>query len=270
MSNAGNITAHQCGGAEQPERGHASSRPSPCCPAQTTNFTGSYLAPTNCSTTSTSTATGQSICGVAVTNFVTTTCPILTSPAIAVTVVCPTTPVYPGGVLDLHGFGQQFRQFHPDQRHRGQRPAGGRHDRSAPGHAGARRLRQLLGQLSRPRWTAAWCGAPSWPAARAVPASPSPTRTPPPASSPPARGWWSPKSATPASCNPAPPDLQRHRQQRRQHHADRRVTWWTARPRTTRRCRVPLIWRRASRWTSTAPMSCRRISAAATRSRRAA
>jgi hypothetical protein len=61
-------------------------------PGAVTNFTGSYLAPTNCSVTDTLTGTGRSICGVAVTNRVTATCPILTTPAIVVTQTCPTTP----------------------------------------------------------------------------------------------------------------------------------------------------------------------------------
>ena len=68
-----------------------------------TNFTGSYLAPTNCSTTSTSTVTGRSICGVAVTNTVTSTCPIQTAPAIVVTAACPITQVVPGGSLTYSG-----------------------------------------------------------------------------------------------------------------------------------------------------------------------
>jgi uncharacterized repeat protein (TIGR01451 family) len=72
-------------------------------PGAVTNFTGSYLAPTNCSVTDTLTATGQSICGVAVTNTATATCPILTTPAIVVTQVCPTTPVVQGGILTYSG-----------------------------------------------------------------------------------------------------------------------------------------------------------------------
>jgi uncharacterized repeat protein (TIGR01451 family) len=72
-------------------------------PGASTNFTGSYVTLTNCSTTSTSTATGRSICGVAVTNTVSTTCPILTAPQIAVTAVCPPTPIVPGGTLTYSG-----------------------------------------------------------------------------------------------------------------------------------------------------------------------
>src|SRR6185436_14867394 len=67
------------------------------------NFTGSYVAPTNCSTTSTSTATGRSICGVSVTNTVTVTCAILTTPAIVVRMNCPATPPPLGGTLVYSG-----------------------------------------------------------------------------------------------------------------------------------------------------------------------
>jgi uncharacterized repeat protein (TIGR01451 family) len=72
-------------------------------PGASTNFTGSYVAPTSCSSTSTSTAIGESICGVAVTNTASTTCPIITAPAIAVTQVCPVTPPIPGGLLTYSG-----------------------------------------------------------------------------------------------------------------------------------------------------------------------
>jgi len=72
-------------------------------PGAVSNFTGSYLTPTNCSTPSTSTATGRSVCGVAVTNTVTSTCPILTAPALVVTQTCPITSVFPGGTLTYGG-----------------------------------------------------------------------------------------------------------------------------------------------------------------------
>ncbi len=72
-------------------------------PGAAANFTGSYLAPTNCSTTSTTTATGRSICGVAVTATASATCPILTAPAIVVTQACPPTPVLQGGILTYSG-----------------------------------------------------------------------------------------------------------------------------------------------------------------------
>jgi uncharacterized repeat protein (TIGR01451 family) len=72
-------------------------------PGAIANFTGSYVAPTNCSTTSTSTATGLSICGVSVTNAASATCPITTTPLLAVTQNCPVNPVSPGGLLTYSG-----------------------------------------------------------------------------------------------------------------------------------------------------------------------
>ena len=72
-------------------------------PGAVANFTGSYLAPTNCSSTSTSTATGQSICGVAVTNTVNSTCPITTTPLLALTQNCPANSAIPGGLLTYSG-----------------------------------------------------------------------------------------------------------------------------------------------------------------------
>jgi uncharacterized repeat protein (TIGR01451 family) len=72
-------------------------------PGEVANFTGSYTAPVNCSSTSTLTARAASVCGVAVTSSASSTCPILTTPQIAVTVVCPTGIVAPGSVLTYGG-----------------------------------------------------------------------------------------------------------------------------------------------------------------------
>src|SRR5208282_2574334 len=72
-------------------------------PGAVANFTGSYLAPTNCSVADTLTATGRTTCGVAVTNTVSATCPILITPQITVTAVCPVAPVLPGGSLTYSG-----------------------------------------------------------------------------------------------------------------------------------------------------------------------
>src|ERR1035437_9230327 len=66
-------------------------------PGVVATFNGSYLAPTNCSVADTLTATAWSACGVFVTGTTNANCPILTRPQIAVTAVCPTAPVYPGG-----------------------------------------------------------------------------------------------------------------------------------------------------------------------------
>jgi len=78
-------------------------------PGASTNFTGSYMVPITfgpvpiCSVTDTLTATGRSVCGVPVTNTVTATCPIFTSPRIVVTTSCPTNPVGQGGLLTYSG-----------------------------------------------------------------------------------------------------------------------------------------------------------------------
>ena len=72
-------------------------------PGASANFSGSYLAPTNCSTASLSTATGRSLCGAAVTNSVSAICPILTLPSIAITQDCPPASVSPGGLLTYSG-----------------------------------------------------------------------------------------------------------------------------------------------------------------------
>jgi uncharacterized repeat protein (TIGR01451 family) len=72
-------------------------------PGETANFTGSYPAPTNCFATTISNATGWSICGVAITNKASATCPILTTPQITITAVCPAIPAVPGGSLTYSG-----------------------------------------------------------------------------------------------------------------------------------------------------------------------
>ena len=72
-------------------------------PGAVTNFTASHIAPTNCSTTSTTTATGTSLCGIAVSHSATTVCTVTTSPEITVVQSCPTGPLIPGGLLTYTG-----------------------------------------------------------------------------------------------------------------------------------------------------------------------
>ena len=102
VSNAGNITITNVVVLNNLS-GATSVTNATLAPGAATNFTGSYLAPTNCSSTSTSTATGRSICGVGVTNSASAICPIQTSPAIVVTAACPQTQVVPGGLLTYSG-----------------------------------------------------------------------------------------------------------------------------------------------------------------------
>lgn len=72
-------------------------------PGASAVFTGSYLAPTNCSVADTLNVTAASVCGVPVADSATATCPLLTTPQIVVTAACPTTPVQPGGALSYTG-----------------------------------------------------------------------------------------------------------------------------------------------------------------------
>src|ERR1019366_5514772 len=72
-------------------------------PGAEANFTGSYVAPANCSVADTLTATAASLCGVGVSSVASATCPILTTPQIAVTAVCPTAPVLSGGSVTYSG-----------------------------------------------------------------------------------------------------------------------------------------------------------------------
>jgi hypothetical protein len=72
-------------------------------PGVTAAFTGSFLTPTNCSIGDILTVTGQSTCGVAVSNTTSATCPILTHPAIFVSQSCPTNSVLQGGLLTYTG-----------------------------------------------------------------------------------------------------------------------------------------------------------------------
>ncbi len=72
-------------------------------PGATANFSGSYPAPLDCSVADTLTARAASLCGVAVVSSASATCPIVTSPAIEVTQICPVVLVAPGGVLTYTG-----------------------------------------------------------------------------------------------------------------------------------------------------------------------
>ena len=72
-------------------------------PGAGANFSGSYVAPINCSVTDTLTATATSRCGGAVTNTASATCPILTIPAISITESCPTGQVTAGSSVVFGG-----------------------------------------------------------------------------------------------------------------------------------------------------------------------
>jgi uncharacterized repeat protein (TIGR01451 family) len=104
VSNTGNITVTNIVVVNnQPTNNTPVITVASLAPGAVTNFTRSYVAPTNCSVTDTLIATGRSICGAAVTSYGSNTCPILTTPAIVVTVYCPTNPVGQGGSLLYSG-----------------------------------------------------------------------------------------------------------------------------------------------------------------------
>ncbi len=72
-------------------------------PGAGASFTANYTAPVDCSTTSSVTATGTSVCGVQVTSTASSTCPILTAPKIKVTAACPPGTVTPGSTVTYSG-----------------------------------------------------------------------------------------------------------------------------------------------------------------------
>ncbi len=72
-------------------------------PGEVASFTGSYTAPASCSVSDTLTATATSRCGVGVSSVASATCPILTTPQIAVAVTCPANPAGAGGTLTYSG-----------------------------------------------------------------------------------------------------------------------------------------------------------------------
>ena len=103
MTNAGNITITNVVVLNNLSGATPIYTAATLAPGAGASFTGSYLTPTNCSTTSTSTATGQSLCGVSVTNTASSTCAITTAPALAVTQTCPAIPTVPGALLIYSG-----------------------------------------------------------------------------------------------------------------------------------------------------------------------
>jgi hypothetical protein len=75
-------------------------------PGATANFTASFIAPADaCSVSSTVYATGSDNCTGRVVNNSASAgpCPLITTPAIVVTVSCPPNPVVPGGLLTFSG-----------------------------------------------------------------------------------------------------------------------------------------------------------------------
>ena len=103
VSNAGNITVTNVVVLNNRSGAAPVFTVAALAPGEAADFTGSYVAPADCASTSASTATGRSLCGAAVTNTVSVTCPILTTPLLALTQDCPANPASPGGLLTYSG-----------------------------------------------------------------------------------------------------------------------------------------------------------------------
>src|SRR5207237_1254423 len=91
----------RAGGSPQPVFAVPSLAPGAC-----TNFTGSYNVPSGsvCSVTAIVTATARDVCtGNPVTNTITSTCPLTTTPRIAVTLNCPGAPSATGALITYNG-----------------------------------------------------------------------------------------------------------------------------------------------------------------------
>lgn len=104
VSNAGNVTLTNIVVVNnQPSDNTTVFTLASLAPGAVAKFSGSYLAPTNCSVMDTLVARAASVCGVAVTDTASATCPILTTPQIALTVLCPAANPTPGGTLTYAG-----------------------------------------------------------------------------------------------------------------------------------------------------------------------
>jgi uncharacterized repeat protein (TIGR01451 family) len=104
ISNAGNVTLNNVTVFNnQPVPNTLVFGPVALAPGGSAVFTGSYSAPATGDATSTSTVRADSLCGLAVTNSASSTCPISTSSGIAVTKACPALPVTAGGTLSYSG-----------------------------------------------------------------------------------------------------------------------------------------------------------------------
>jgi len=106
LTNTGNVTlTNVLVVNNQPAANTPVLGPVTLAPGVGTNFTGSYLIPTNlCAITSTVTATGQDQCaGRTVADSFTTICPVLTSSRLSVTQLCPPAPVGSGALLTYSG-----------------------------------------------------------------------------------------------------------------------------------------------------------------------
>jgi uncharacterized repeat protein (TIGR01451 family) len=106
VSNSGNITiTNVVVVSDHPAANTVVFRAASLAPGASATFSGSFGVTTNlCSVTSSLTATARDICaGATVANTASSTCPIVTTPGIAVTVNCPAGPLTPGGQVTYTG-----------------------------------------------------------------------------------------------------------------------------------------------------------------------
>jgi uncharacterized repeat protein (TIGR01451 family) len=105
VNNPGNITLVNVTVVDdQPAPNTPVIGPIALAPGETVHFTGSYTVPADFCGTDTLTARGSSFCGgTNLTATATTTCPVETTPGIAVTKNCPITPVPRGALFAFTG-----------------------------------------------------------------------------------------------------------------------------------------------------------------------
>jgi hypothetical protein len=108
VSNAGNVTLVNIYVVnDQPTNNTPVLGPIVLLPGQSVNYTGSYIAPTECYILDTITVRGQDRCTA---NFVSSTasqvCPLLTTPSLTVSMVCPAAPIQAGVLFTFNGFAE--------------------------------------------------------------------------------------------------------------------------------------------------------------------
>jgi hypothetical protein len=105
LSNTGNITLVNVNVTNSQSRGSGPILgPITLAPGETITYVASYIVPLDFCGTDTVMASGYGSCTDAqVTSSVTTTCPVTTSPRIAVTQSCPTQPTLRGGIHTFTG-----------------------------------------------------------------------------------------------------------------------------------------------------------------------
>jgi uncharacterized repeat protein (TIGR01451 family) len=106
VSNAGNVTlTNILVYNDQPAANTAVFATNRLAPGATARFTASYQSPADtCSVTDTLVANASDLCGNAVSDSTTTTCPLVTTAGLAISTACPDAAVPPGGELVFTGW----------------------------------------------------------------------------------------------------------------------------------------------------------------------